>query len=224
MLLLSDASVVNSTRAATSKAKATVSVRLELPFATPPRTVTWSQATGMATLLEQPEQSLRFSLRGLPDVVNQDCRIQITLADGKNFSKWRRLMRAPPLPRGASALPVQVDHTTKSLLVDGVPCHCLRQVSLPRTGEKNSGLNLAAFPLAGRPHAAVGFYLDSLIGPHAGYPNLTEYIVHAQAVRGLGHGMIYRLFSYPPAFQLNVLDQLAAVGFKVIYDVCPRPR
>ena len=32
-------------------------------------------------------------------------------------------------------------------------------------------------------------------------------------------GMIYRLFTYPVAHQLLVLDQLAQAGFKVMYEV-----
>ena len=31
--------------------------------------------------------------------------------------------------------------------------------------------------------------------------------------------MIYRLFTYPPEHQLAVLDELAKVGFKVMYEV-----
>jgi len=31
--------------------------------------------------------------------------------------------------------------------------------------------------------------------------------------------MIYRMFTYPPERQLQVLDQLAAIGFKVMYEV-----
>ena len=95
-----------------------VKVTLALPFASPPRTVTWTTADAPG-LLERPEQVLSFGLDGLPPTVNQDCAITITLPDGFSFTKWRRLMRVPP-PTSA-VLPIQVDHHIKSLLVDGRP-------------------------------------------------------------------------------------------------------
>lgn len=48
---------------------------------------------------------------------------------------------------------------------------------------------------------------------------LPQYVVHRQAPEGINQGMIYRLFTYPPEHQLAVLDQLNAVGFKVMYEV-----
>ena len=51
--------------------------------------------------------------------MNQDVKITVTLPDKSKFTKWRRLMRAAPLPRGSSVLAVQVDHRTSTLRIDG---------------------------------------------------------------------------------------------------------
>ena len=83
---------------------AAVVVTMELPFATPARVVSWSTSNDGKPLLAEPEQELSFSLAGLPSTVNQDVRITITLPLEQNITKWRRLMRAPPLPRGSSVL------------------------------------------------------------------------------------------------------------------------
>eukprot|EP01047_Picozoa_sp_COSAG01_P034519 COSAG01_NODE_2597_length_7400_cov_37.453363_3_plen_397_part_00 len=61
---------------------------------------------------------VHFSLLELPSSINADIRISVT-GVGLNFTRWRRLQRAPPLSAGSSAVPVVVDHTTKSLTVGG---------------------------------------------------------------------------------------------------------
>lgn len=183
LLLLPDPSVLKTAHASD---RVPASVTLHLPFASPPHNVVeWTDSK----LLREPEQVLRFSLQALPATVNQDVEITTCLPSGRNITKWRRLMRAPPLPAGSSVLPVQVDHTTKSLLVDG------------------------------RPHAGVGFYLDGVGHEHGGFHNITDYLVHSSAPNRVNHGMIYRLHTFPAAEQLWVLDQVAAVGFKVMYEV-----
>ena len=85
--------------------------------------------------------------------------------------------------------PVQVDHSTKSLLVDG------------------------------RPHSGTGFYLDGIGHPHGPFANLTEYIVKGSAPIRLNHGMIYGLHSLPADEILWVLDQAHSVGFRVMLDM-----
>ena len=128
------------------------------------------------------------------ETINQDVRITVKLSNGHTFTKLRRFMRAPPLPNSSSALPVQVDHATRGLRVDG------------------------------RPYVGIGWYLDGMGGADSGggfatYDNMTDYLTHAQAPLGVNQGMIYRMFTYPPERQLRVLDQLAAAGFKVMYEV-----
>ena len=113
-LLLAPAPEVIAASAAPGATAATV--LLHLPFAAPPRTESWKTAPN-GGLLTQPEQVLTFPLTNLPSTINQDVKIEITLPSGKTITKWRRLMRAPPLPARSSITPVQVDHTTKSLLV-----------------------------------------------------------------------------------------------------------
>eukprot|EP01043_Picozoa_sp_COSAG02_P058498 COSAG02_NODE_7290_length_3083_cov_1.681300_4_plen_451_part_01 len=178
-------------RIAASAESSSVSVQVELPFATPPRTVTWSASKGFDNLLQQPEQALHFSLEGLPFTVNQDVKITVTLPKGESFVKWRRLMRAPPLPLASSVLAVQVDHSTKSLLIDG------------------------------RLWAGAGFYYSGNYERAFvnSFPNFTEFVIHSAAPNRLNQGMIYRLHLYPPEQQLAFMDQVASVGFKVIYEM-----
>ncbi len=176
---------------AASAEASSVSVQLHLPFATPPRTVTWSASNGFDNLLQQPEQVLHFSLDGLPRTVNQDVKITVTLPRGESFVKWRRLMRAPPLPLASSVLAVQVDHSTKSLLIDG------------------------------RLWAGAGFYYSGNYERAFvnSFQNFTEFVIHSAAANRLNQGMIYRLHLYPPEQQLAFMDQVASVGFKVIYEM-----
>jgi hypothetical protein len=186
LLLLTDSDVLAQARKSGAGA---VSVVLHLPFATPPRSESWHTASSGDSLLTQPEQVLSFSLDNLPSTINQDVRIEITLPSGKTITKWRRLARAPPLPAGSSVLPVQVDHSIKSLLVDG------------------------------RPHAGTGFYLSWEAQTYGAFANMTEYIEKSLAPGGLNHGMVYRLHALPPAEMLYVLDRAHSVGFRVMLDM-----
>jgi len=119
------ASIAEAARSGSeTSALASVAVKMELPFANPPRTVTWSvsgSGTKVPSLLQEPEQVLSFGFAGVPTTVNQDVKITVTLPDGKSFTKWRRLMRAPPLLAGSPVLAVQVDHSRSALQVDGRP-------------------------------------------------------------------------------------------------------
>lgn len=198
LLLEADSSLIDELQhvGVAADQERSVSVTLHLPFATDSRNreVTW-KGNG---LLEKRQTVLRFALDDLPSTINQDVEISIVLPGGRRLSKLRRLMRATPPPRDSFVQPVQVDHFTRSLRVDG------------------------------RPFQGVGWYLDGLsinsLYPNgapgfAGYSNLTEYVVHRQAPEGINQGMIYRLFTYPAEHQLAVLDQLNSVGFKVMYEV-----
>ena len=60
-----------------------------------------------------------FPLKGLPATINTDLRITITGPAGVNFTRWRRFQRAPPLRADSRAVPVVVDHHTRSLNVGG---------------------------------------------------------------------------------------------------------
>jgi hypothetical protein len=150
--------------AATASGAKPVAVELELPFATPARTVKWTAAgAGSAKLLSAPEQVLSFTLDGsLPATINQDVKITISLPSGASIVKWRRLMRAPPLPKGSFVQAVQVDHTTKSLLIDGRPHVGMGFYLVSRSGAPRLAhalrccwrpLTRAAFSLPGRPWA-----------------------------------------------------------------------
>jgi hypothetical protein len=66
-------------------------------------------------------------LSALPATVNADVTIEIVSsspaasesASTINVTKQRRLMRAPPVQLPNRAVPVQVDHSTRGLLVGG---------------------------------------------------------------------------------------------------------
>jgi hypothetical protein len=59
-----------------------------------------------------------FPLQGLPVTINADLHISVT-GPGFNWTRWRRFQRAPPLRAGSRAVPVVVDHHTRSLQVGG---------------------------------------------------------------------------------------------------------
>jgi hypothetical protein len=179
LLLETDASILGQLDA----------VELHLPSRSRP--LSWR--SGADLLPSAQQQLLPFDLTELPGTVNQDCRVVITLIDGRNLTKWRRLMRALPLATGSTVQAVQVDHTTRGLLVDG------------------------------RPYTSIGFYYNqeadaTVQRPVAGFPNLTEYITHFQARQGISQGQFYQISVLPHPEILKILDQLAAVGFKVLFN------
>jgi hypothetical protein len=57
-------------------------------------------------------------------------------------------MRAPPLPKGSFVLAVQVDHTTKSLLIDGRPHVGMGFYLVSRSGAPPSSCTCLALLLA----------------------------------------------------------------------------
>ena len=50
------------------------------------------------------------------------------------------------------------------------------------------------------------------------YSNITD-VVRSAAPKRLNQGMIYRLHLYTPEQQLSILDEVASVGFKVLYEM-----
>ena len=94
----------------------TFDVTLHLPFARADAQVyRWKDLNA-----SNREHSLSFSLGGLPPTVNQDCRVVVSFANGgPTLERLRRLQRAPQLPANSTVLPVQVDHATRSLRIDG---------------------------------------------------------------------------------------------------------
>lgn len=150
LLLEADPSLVTELQQADPSVQESVRVTLRLPFAsTGHQQIVWKGGG----LLQQLQTVLYFPLAQLPSTVNQDVEIEISLPGGRQFSKLRRLMRAPPPVSKSFVQPVQVDHFTRSLRVDG------------------------------RPFQGVGFYLDGLainsLYPNGapgfgGYANLTQ--------------------------------------------------
>jgi hypothetical protein len=156
LLLEADPSLITELQQAATADQERVRVTLKLPFASNGhQQIIWEGGA----LLQQRQTVLSFPLAQLPTTVNQDVEIEISgLPGGRQFSKLRRLMRAPPV-NNSFIQPVQVDHFTRSLLVDG------------------------------RPFNGVGWYLDGLainsLYPDgapgfAGYANLTQvrYVQH----------------------------------------------
>ena len=162
-------------------------VELQLPFARPSARVhRWA-----ALNASQAEHVLTFSLDGLPATVNQDCRIIVRFDGGPTIERLRRLQRAPPLPASSAVLPVQVDHSRRSLLVDG------------------------------RTWRGVGFYMAGFGqgGYWWGYEDLGDLALRGFAPHGVNQGMLYNFQYFPVDVQLSFLDRAAAVGFKVMLEV-----
>jgi hypothetical protein len=164
-----------------------VQVNLSFPFAaTGQQTRTFTTATE-PLLLRAAEIRLPFSFVGLPTIVNQDVVITITVDGTWNITKYRRFMRAPP-PASPSVLAVQVDHTTKSLLVDG------------------------------RVWSGQGWYIAHEDMPMNGFTSAIDMLVR-DAQRSLNTGVLYGIYSWSAKEQLAMLDQLASVGYRGLYDL-----
>lgn len=66
--------------------------------------------------------SIPFPLTEMPASVVEDVKLSLTLGDGKTVvSHTRTFVRVPPPAVGSGVVAWQVDHTSKGLLVDGVP-------------------------------------------------------------------------------------------------------
>ena len=164
-----------------------VQIALAFPFAAAGhQTRTFTTATE-PLLLRTAEMRLPFSFAGLPPTVNQDVVITITVNGTWNITKYRRFMRAPP-PASSSVLAVQVDHTTKSLLVDG------------------------------RVWSGQGWYIAHEDMPMNGFVTAIDMLVR-DAQRSLNTGVLYGMYSWSAKEQLDMLDQLASVGYRGLYDL-----
>ena len=164
-----------------------VQIALAFPFAAAGhQTRTFTTATE-PLLLRTAEMRLPFSFAGLPPTVNQDVVITITVNGTWNITKYRRFMRAPP-PASSSVLAVQVDHTTKSLLVDG------------------------------RVWSGQGWYIAHEDMPMNGFVTAIDMLVR-DAQRSLNTGVLYGMYSWSAKEQLAMLDQLASVGYRGLYDL-----
>ena len=145
--------------------------------------------------------SLHFSLLNLPQTLNNDMRINIR-SGSRNTTKLRRLMRAPPAPASIEA--VQVDHHTRSLLIQG------RQFN-------GNGWYFGAF--------GNGYEPESLMQLQDALPQLVKGGINLGMVGSLN--TLYFNWSspcWPPnpdckSYQERFLDSAAAAGFKVIYPV-----
>jgi hypothetical protein len=166
---------------------ANVQIALAFPFAVVGhQTRTFTTATE-PLLLRTAEMRLPFSFAGLPPTVNQDVVITITVNGTWNITKYRRFMRAPP-PASPSVLAVQVDHTTKSLVVDG------------------------------RIWSGQGWYIAHEDMPMNGFVTAIDMLVR-DAQRSLNTGVLYGMYSWSAKEQLAMLDQLASVGYRGLYDL-----
>ena len=156
-----------------------------------------------------------FELAGLPAAVNTDLRVVFSspaLPAGAVI-KWRRFMKAPPPAAGpagnggggggggveskAAAVPVQVDHHRRGLLVGGQPF-------------VGSGWYLAGQDLSPDWWLQADANLSAPLG-----------VLARQAALGDNQVMPYQLSWLPPAAQLRFLDGCAALGVKVLYPLAP---
>ena len=104
--------------AAIAVAGGAAQLTIALPFATAGNRTRVITSATLPSLLMVVELKVPFSFDGLPTKVNQDVIITIS-AGGRNFTKIKRLQCYPPPPASSFALAVQIDHTSRSLLVDG---------------------------------------------------------------------------------------------------------
>ena len=192
LLIRTDPALVATLRTESSEAQLSIA----FPFAA----ASGQQAQVFTTadvpnLLRVHELRLPFSFEGLPTTINQDVVITISMG-GRNYTKIKRMQRYPPPASGSPVLPVQVDHSTKSVRVDGTV------------------------------FAGNGYYIDySGSAEFGGYHNdgLSYNGAAADLVRdarrGVNQGMIYELGTFTPEQQLFILDTLHAGGYKVMYDL-----
>ena len=168
---------------------AKVQIAIAFPFAAAGQQTRMFDTATEPLLLRAAEMRLPFSFAGLPTTVNQDVIITITLHGNRprNITKYRRFMRAPP-PSSPSVLAVQVDHTTKSLLVDG------------------------------RVWSGQGWYIAHEDMPMNGFTSAIDMLVR-DAQRSLNTGVLYGMYSWSADEQLAMLDQLASVGYRGLYDI-----
>eukprot|EP01043_Picozoa_sp_COSAG02_P017770 COSAG02_NODE_814_length_16879_cov_4.389928_2_plen_413_part_00 len=64
---------------------------------------------------------LQLDWSGLPVRIHNDIKISISTFRGPVITRWRRFMRIAPPLAGSAIEPVQVDHVTAGLRVNGVP-------------------------------------------------------------------------------------------------------
>ena len=169
---------------------AKVQITIAFPFAAAGQQTRSFQSTTEPLLLRAAEMRLPFSFAGLPTNVNQDVMITISLhgtGPTRNITKYRRFMRAPP-PASPSVLAVQVDHTTKSLLVDG------------------------------RVWSGQGWYIAHENMPMNGFTSAIDMLVR-DAQRSLNTGVLYGISTWSAEEQLAMLDRLASVGYRGLYDL-----
>ena len=169
---------------------AKVQITIAFPFAAAGQQTRSFQSTTEPLLLRAAEMRLPFSFAGLPTNVNQDVMITISLhgtGPTRNITKYRRFMRAPP-PASPSVLAVQVDHTTKSLLVDG------------------------------RVWSGQGWYIAHENMPMNGFTSAIDMLVR-DAQRSLNTGVLYGMSTWSAEEQLAMLDRLASVGYRGLYDL-----
>ena len=142
------------------------------------------------------EASLPFDLTALPSkVIHND--ILVTISDPEDATLrggvtiQRRFHRIPTAP-SPSVESVQVDHTTKGLLVDG------------------------------KPWVGQGWYVSYLVDvtwnitTEAQLKKLANVVRYDLAPRGINQLMFYGLYRYTPEAQLRFLDVCHEVGVKVI--------
>ena len=172
-------------------ASAALHIRAMLPCAN--RSWVWVQRpveTSAATVAEIP----MLGLASLPEIVNADLKIEVTVSggvhNGTHITKWRRLMRAAtPVPSGVE--PVYISHKTRSVFVDG------------------------------RPFTGMGWFLDGH-RPIA-LNDLTDVTAEIRrvAAQGVNQVLLYSLPLHAPSQVRVFMDEMSRLGVKVWVDLQP---
>jgi hypothetical protein len=183
--------------------KGGVTVEASLP---PPINARWrweDLTLNGSNVLQFPLGTGHSSAAWMPSTVNADLKIVVTASwleprANRSITKWRRFMRAPP-PQPGSAVPVQVDHFRRSLLVGG-------ELFFGSGWFSHSGDNW--WTPDGSTEGSWPMTLEA-----------TEAMVRMQAQLGDNIIMLYGLSNLNTSQALRLLDQCAAVGLKVMYPL-----
>ena len=169
-------------------------VTAKLPAAGPSAKWEWDVTISSSTTFPNVILPLSFISTLPPNTksIHNDISVTVTcVSDGANYVRSRRFHRVPPPPENSTVIPVQVDHTKRSLLVNGT-----------------------TFQMQ-------GFYMGTDHPTNASFWLQEELNLITQKLvpNGLNIGLLYDLQNEPLDVQRNFLDGCHQAGFKILYPL-----
>ena len=154
---------------------------------------------------------LTFDLSGLPATLNCDLGVTITIPNRGNVTKYRRLMRAPPLPATSATVTSQVDHHSRAIRIG------------QRSGVGEGG-SYSGSGTDGNIFTGSGWFISTPTWPplqwHEANTSTWVAAMSPRAAMGtLNQIMPYSLQTLPPKTQRAFLDACAELGIKVLYPM-----